>query len=307
MEKKLPVFRLEESKIYLTDEASDMTIKEPRDTEYFKGLEVKEDLYESNFDITAVQRVECPDLGQDVILKKIFKENLISKRQLHQARIEFALQSALKHPNIVQCFDYGECEDVVYGTLEACNKPTYLTETIDEDLMQIESEIQLKAFMADILEGMDYFHSLGIIHFDIKLENILAHFDEGSILPTLKICDFGLAHVLDEKGKVFIKEKLGTMHYIAPEVKKNTEITQKVDIWSLGICLYKMSCAYRPNQVKNYTYGSGDIPFRRIDWKKRSPELIDLVKSMLQYKPEDRITVKEALDHPWFHVDGEII
>lgn len=160
----------------------------------------------------------------------------------------------------------------------------------------------MKAYMVDILDGLVYLHDLGIIHADIKLENILAHKKEGHALPTLKICDFGLAQLANEDGTVVLQEKLGTMHYIAPEVGSGNIIDNKVDIWSLGICLYKMCCAYRPNQVKNYEYGDGPIPFREVDWNNRSPELIDLVKKMLAFDPKDRISAREALNHPWLEV-----
>ena len=92
------------------------------------------------------------------------------------------------------------------------------------------------------------------------------------------------------------------MHYIAPEIKSGAKISTKVDMWSLGIVLYKMCCAYRPNQVKNYTYGDGPIPFREVDWKNRSCELIDLVTQLLQIDPKKRISARSALDHPWLEV-----
>ncbi len=64
--------------------------------------------------------------------------------------------------------------------------------------------------------------------------------------------------------------------------------------------LYKMSVAYKPTILGNYKYGSGPVPFRKIDWRKRSPQLQDLVSKLLEFKSEDRISAEEALDHPWF-------
>lgn len=177
-----------------------------------------------------------------------------------------------------------------------------MAETIDDDLQHIESETELKAYLADILEGLVYLHYIGVIHADLKLENILAHKEPEMALPTLKICDFGLSQLADENGEVILKEKIGTMHYIAPEVKAGNKVSFKIDMWSLGICLYKMCCAYRPNQVKDYTYGSGPIPFRQIDWDHRTPELVDIITQMLQYDPAKRISSEDALNHPWLQV-----
>lgn len=70
---------------------------------------------------------------------------------------------------------------------------------------------------------------------------------------------------------------MGTVCYIAPEVKRGARVSQKIDMWSLGIVLYKMCCAYRPDQVDNYKYGTGPIPFPEEDWGERSSELKDLV------------------------------
>lgn len=305
MESKKLLFILENPKTIKIREPNGIyKIKDPKPQSYFEQFEDVDSLYESDLDISEVKIVKHPETGKESVLKKIFKDSLISQAQKNQATIEFPLQSVLKHENIVQCYEYGESEDEWLGLLEAINRPYYLTETIDEELMHIESETQLKAFMADILAGLDYLHSNGVIHADIKLDNILAQEIEGSLLPTLKICDFGLAQIEDEEGGAYIKQKMGTVNYIAPEVKKNSRITNKVDIWSLGICLYKMCCAYRPSQVRGYRYGTGPIPFRKFDWKNRSEELKDLVTKMLEFEPEKRISVKEAINHPWFHVES---
>lgn len=71
-------------------------------------------------------------------------------------------------------------------------------------------------------------------------------------------------------------------------------------MWSLGMVLYVMSCAYKPHQLKGYKYGSGPIPYRAFDWKKRSPELKQFVEKLLDIDPKNRPTVLEALKDPWF-------
>ena len=129
-----------------------------------------------------------------------------------------------------------------------------------------------------MLEGLLYLHSLGIIHADIKLENILAYKTSEFKNKKFKISDFGLSQFVNEKGFAELKEYQGTKGYIAPEIKPGgCQITTKVDIWSLGVVLYEMCVAYKPTQVKQYKYGTGPIPFRNVDWKNRSPELIDLI------------------------------
>ena len=71
-------------------------------------------------------------------------------------------------------------------------------------------------------------------------------------------------------------------------------------MWGFGVLLYELATAYKPTQVQNYRYGCGPIPFRRMDWKKRSQNLQDLVSQCLEVNPDKRISADEALQHPWF-------
>ena len=119
---------------------------------------------------------------------------------------------------------------------------------------------------------------------------------------SVKIWDFGFSYILDPlKGnKILIKDVSGTIGHIAPEVKHNWMIGTEVDIWCYGLILYEMAMAYKPTQVKNYSYSEGEIPFRKVDWRRKSPELQDLISKWMNFNPEDRISAEEALKHPWF-------
>ncbi len=66
-------------------------------------------------------------------------------------------------------------------------------------------------------------------------------------------------------------------------------------MWSFGIVLYEMAVAYKPTKVQNYRYGSGPIPFRRVDWRKRGQHLQDLITLCLEIDPKKRISAEEAL------------
>lgn len=66
-------------------------------------------------------------------------------------------------------------------------------------------------------------------------------------------------------------------------------------MWSFGILLYELSVAYKPTAVKNYKYSDGPIPFRNVDWRKRSRHLRDLIENCLKMEPYERITAQEAL------------
>jgi serine/threonine protein kinase len=101
-----------------------------------------------------------------------------------------------------------------------------------------------------------------------------------------------------------MKIRCGTFGYTAPEVANQVFVDQSIDIWSFGLCLYQMAVAYLPPAIKQYRYGTGPIPFRRVDWTSFNFEkLKDLIESCLQIKPENRISAKDAINHPWFELD----
>jgi serine/threonine protein kinase len=195
---------------------------------------------------------------------------------------------------------YTETEDEHVLYMEYANKGFYLTELIHDQHTPIEDEDLLRKWVRDILEGLAYIHSHGIIHGDVKLPNILCH-EENDVIK-VKICDFGFCHLVDPKkeNKVVIHDVCGTMGHIAPEVKSHCSIGTEVDIWCFGLMLYEMAVAYKPTQIKNFSYSDGDIPFRKIDWRRKSPELMDLIQLCMKYEPEERISAEEALKHPWF-------
>ena len=303
MESNRTLFRFDGKSIEIDKNDMGIILQEPQKDDYLENFSEVDDIYSTEFGITRVSMYKNVNDGQQVVIKHIYKENLLSNLQRKQAQMEFPIQCALKHENIIQGYGYLETEDAYIGIMEYANEGALLAEQIDEDLQEIDNETKIKAYMIDILEGLDYIHSSGLIHCDIKLENILAHSIPGETIPLLKLCDFGLVQIADEEGKAYIEDPLGTHHYMAPEIQKGVYITNKVDLWSVGVVLYKMVCAYRPTSIGDYQYGSGPIPIREQDWSNRSKELKDLVLKLLEYDPEKRISAKEALDHAWFHFD----
>ena len=87
---------------------------------------------------------------------------------------------------------------------------------------------------------------------------------------------------------------------MAPELGKVAEVDSSIDMFSFGILLYELATAYKPTAVKNYRYGSGPIPFRNVDWRKRNKTLQDLIEQCLKMEPGERITPEDALQHNWF-------
>ena len=97
----------------------------------------------------------------------------------------------------------------------------------------------------------------------MKLQNALLHRatsleDYESDFPSVKVCDFGLSHLMsyDYGGKALMMERCGTGGYIAPEIgAKNSLVGPEIDMWAFGIMLYEISTAYKPTKLLNYRYG----------------------------------------------------
>lgn len=159
------------------------------------------------------------------------------------------------------------------------------------------SEEVAKRIMICALNAINYLHENGIWHRDIKPENFLV-FENGDVL----LADLGLAARLNDK--VMDSEFVGTIQYAAPEIIENTPYTNKIDIWSLGVSLFILLSGTNPFPVtpeetlrRCILKAAYFYSFRQ--WKKISSEAKNLIDMMLKVDPNDRIGVKEALNHPW--------
>jgi len=105
----------------------------------------------------------------------------------------------------------------------------------------------LQSYALDMLRALAHIHSKGIIHADIKIDNVLTQMPEKEgDFPILKLCDFGLSLKVGPNGRVNLLQKIGTIGYMAPELGIAETIDTSIDIWSFGIVLYELSCAYKP-------------------------------------------------------------
>ena len=230
-------------------------------------------------------------------IKRFQKDNTAMKSALAELKI---LQK-LNYPGIIKIYDCFQTETHFFIILE------FLAggELFDKILKLGKfSEIEAKFTFYQILLSMRYLHSQGITHRDLKPENILLLSEDND--STVKITDFGLSRVVGEGS--LMRTLCGTPSYLAPEVILSAEVKgygPKCDCWSLGVILFIMLSGYPPfsSEIKEHALTDqitrGMYTFPPEYWRNVSSEAIDLIKNFLIVNPENRISIKDALKHPW--------
>ncbi|KAL3943195.1 MAG: hypothetical protein SGBAC_002725 [Bacillariaceae sp.] len=161
----------------------------------------------------------------------------------------------------------------------------------------------------DILRSLEAMNRVGVAHRDIKPANILMSKSEDDRVA-VKVGDFGMSTFVGVDG--LVRGRCGTPGYAAPEILKGSTgvgYGNQVDVFSAGVTLYVMLCGYEP------FYGESEealieankeavVEFPKNDWSGVSKDARDLIRKMLKSDPEERLTAKQALEHPWMQQFG---
>jgi len=239
--------------------------------------------------------------GKCYACKCISKSNLVSQKEKKRVEREvdiLRLINLKEHPNIVALKDILEDDDHVYIVMELCEGGTILDCMVKNGSFDESRAAQMIKEIASAIEAC---HGFGIVHRDLKLENLLFQTkDKGS---AVKIIDFGLAQFF-ERSKV-LTDVVGTPTYIAPEVMECAH-GPKVDIWSLGVVLYILLTKSTPFNDLTFKYVKEEIMimkchdlFAKNSWPHISKGAKDLIQKMLTYNVNERLSASEVLKHPW--------
>jgi tetratricopeptide (TPR) repeat protein/tRNA A-37 threonylcarbamoyl transferase component Bud32 len=192
-----------------------------------------------------VYRVEDTKLKQEVALKLIKPEIAKDKKTIERFRNELKLAREIAHRNVCRMYDLNEEKGIHYITMEYVR---------GEDLRGLIRRIgQLPigksiSIANQVCEGLAEAHRLGVVHRDLKSNNIMID-KEGNV----RIMDFGIARSLEAKGITGAGVMIGTPEYMSPEQVEGKEVDQRSDIYSLGVILYEMVTGRVPFE--------GDTPF----------------------------------------------
>lgn len=225
------------------------------------------------------------------ILKKEYAEN---EEFLRRFRNESKAIAVLSHPNIVRIYDVGFSEQLQYIVMEYIEGIT-LKEYIEEE--QVLTWKDTVHFVIQILRALQHAHDKGIVHRDIKPQNIMM-FDDG----TIKVMDFGIAKFAREEGKTATDQAIGSVHYISPEQAGGNVTDAKSDIYSVGAMMYEMLTGQKPfdsdNPVSIAVMHIHDIPERPRAINPDIPDgLEEIVLRAMEKDPLDRYqSTDEMLD-----------
>ena len=174
------------------------------------------------------------------ILKEEFSDN---SEFLRRFRNESKAISVLSHPNIVKVYDVSFGDRIQYIVMEYIEGITLKKYLERSHAIKWQDAIH---FTSQILHAMQHAHSKGIIHRDIKPQNVM-------LLPdgNIKVMDFGIARFSDSQTHTMTDKAIGSVHYIAPEQARGDITDEKADIYSVGVMLYEMLTGQLPFEADN--------------------------------------------------------
>uniref|UniRef100_G3U2J4 non-specific serine/threonine protein kinase n=1 Tax=Loxodonta africana TaxID=9785 RepID=G3U2J4_LOXAF len=234
--------------------------------------------------------------GQEVAIKIIDKSQHTSS-DLHRLHREIKIMKHLHHPNIVKLYEVIENENTLYIVMEYASGRDLFYHLVNHGFMS-EKEAQTK--FQQIVSAVKYCHDKGIVHRDLKTENLLL-----DKRMNIKLADFGLGTEFTTGSK--LDTFCGTPPYSAPELFQGEKYDgPPVDVWSLGVILYFMvtgSLPFRGKTLmklrKQVLEGQYDVPFHM------SSQCQHLLSKIFIRDPRKRATLEDILAHLWMKVGDE--
>ena len=231
--------------------------------------------------------------GRIVAIKSFNKKNLINESAKNKILYETNLMRGLCHPSVTKILETFECENYMLIIME------YISGGNLQNFVKKRRKLcekTAKILFRQIIQGIRYIHSRGIVHRDIKLENILLDLNN-----IIKICDFGVGKLI--KPNTILKDQCGTPIYMAPEILKGNGYKGfPVDVWSAGVALYIMLSGTLPfNKDKDHDLEYSILNNHLKEIKDISEEGNNLLKNILEKDPNKRFTCNQILEHPWLN------
>jgi len=230
--------------------------------------------------------------GKEKYAVKAFKLNGVPKEKKEELVTECEIFLAMDHPHVARLVDVYESEEKLDLVME-CMSGGELFQRVTE--RKRFSERDAAEAVRQMLLAINYIHSHGVVHRDLKLENFLYESNESN---HLKLIDFGFSKVWHRNTKMDLS--CGTLAYVAPEVL-DKDYTSQCDLWSLGVIVFILLVGYMPfsgtEQAHVKAIKSGKYLVKPDKWKTVSDTAQAFVKALLVVKPTERLTAEQAMQH----------
>ena len=236
--------------------------------------------------------------GTVVAVKVLRQEYMHDPDLVRRFKNESKAISLLNHPNIVKVYDVSVNDHLQYIVMEYVDGMT-LREYLNERGGKLSSR-ETVHFISQILKALEHAHANGIVHRDIKPQNIML-LDNGQ----LRMMDFGIARISRADNQLLAGKAMGSVHYISPEQAKGDETDRTSDIYSVGVMMYEMLSGHLPFDADDVV----EVAIKQISDEPRSlhelaPEvpyaLVEITEKAMAKLPQNRYpsarAMLEALD-----------
>lgn len=226
---------------------------------------------------------------------KSVKLHGVSAEKKRDLATEAEIFLSMDHPHVARLHDVYESADGLSLVMELLQGGE-LFDRVSQRKVFTEKDAADASWQ--MLLAVNYLHSCGVVHRDLKLENFLY---ERKDTDFLKLIDFGFSKVWEKNTKMELS--CGTLSYVAPEVLAKS-YTSQCDLWSLGVIVFILLVGYMPFEghsakLQIAAIRSGKFLKLQDRWQRVSKPAFDFVSKLLVVDPEARLDAKRALEHPW--------
>jgi len=271
-------------------------------------MSLSQDQFLSKYDLTAtvlgqgyfaVVKVGILKVTGDKVAIKFVNKKLVEKPE--NLKTETSLLQMVDHPNIVKLIDICDTKDTLFIIMELMEGGELYDEIVKRKHF---TEKDASFIMYQLFLALEYLHKKGIVHRDLKLENLLIK-KHGSL--EIKLADFGLSKVYTGEA---LQTACGTPYYVAPEILNGEGYDHKIDTWAAGVLLYVLLSGRLPFS------GDSDVELFRailetdLVWKKPqfdtvSAEAKDLIQRLIAKDPSKRFDANQSLQHVFLKTNNE--
>lgn len=246
--------------------------------------------------ISKIWKGSRKDLKEPVAIKVIRGDKCDISEEVRIMN-EVAILKSFDHPNIMKLHDFFEESPNFFIVMELMRGGDVFERIVSKTQY---TEVDARGLACSLLAAVDYIHSRGVAHRDLKPQNLLLSSTTNNM--NIKVSDFTFSRRVHTPKSLFTR--CGTPTYVSPEILKNHPHDEICDMWSVGVIMYVSLVGYPPfieedQRVLFRKVRLGEYTFFEEDWVGISQESQDLISKLLVVDPDRRLTAPQALKHKW--------